>query len=88
VNAKGKPRTVKFDAKFDSKDIPAPVMTVSIPYINERECNLTFKKTGKVVGKNDVSVSMDEKTTTVKEIFNIEATPGEKKRRRLREAMG
>jgi hypothetical protein len=39
-------------------------------------------------GKNDVSVSRDEKTTTVKEIFNIEATPGEKKRRRLREAMG
>ena len=40
---------------------------------------LTFKEAKKVVGKNDVSVSRDGRTTTVTQIYNSEAKPGEKK---------
>jgi hypothetical protein len=82
VDAKGKSSTVKFDAKFDGKDYPSSgdddFDSVSLHRINEREFTLTFKKAGKVVGKNDVSVSSDGKTTNVKEIYNSEAKPGEK----------
>ena len=39
---------------------------------------MTFRKAVKVVGANDVTVSRDGKTTTVKETYNSEAKPGEK----------
>jgi len=82
VDAKGKSSTVKFDAKFDGKDYPSSgddgFDSVSLQRINEREFTLTFKKAGKVVGKNDVSVSKDGKTTTVKQIYSSEVKPGEK----------
>jgi hypothetical protein len=83
VNAKGKSSTVKFDAKFDGKDYPSSgddgFDSVSLHRINEREFTLTFKKAGKVVGKNDVSVSREGRTTTVTQIYNSEAKAGEKK---------
>jgi hypothetical protein len=83
VDAKGKSSTVKFEAKFDGKDYASSgddgFDSVSLHRINQREFTLTFKKAGKVVGENDVSVSRDGKTTTVKEIYNSEAKPGEKK---------
>jgi len=83
VDAKGKSSTVKFDAKFDGKDYPSSgddgFDSVSLHRINEREFTLTFKKAGKIVGKNEVSVSRDGRTTTVTQIYNSEAKPGEKK---------
>src|SRR4051794_19825394 len=61
VDAKGKSSTVKFEAKFDGKDYPSSgddgFDSVSLHRINQREFTLTFKKAGKVVGENDVSVS-------------------------------
>jgi hypothetical protein len=83
VDAKGKSSTVKFDAKFDGKDYPSSgdegFDSVSLHRISERKFILTFKKAKKVVGKNDVSVSRDGRTTTVTQIYNSEAKPGEKK---------
>jgi hypothetical protein len=82
VDAKGKSSTVKFDAKFDGKDYLSSgddgFDSVSLQRINEREFTLTFKKAGKVVGKNDVSASKDGKTTTVKQVYSSEVKPGEK----------
>ena len=40
---------------------------------------MTGRKAKKVVGKNDVSVSRDGRTTTVTQIYNSEAKPGENK---------
>ena len=84
VDAKGKSSTVKFDAKFDGKDYPSSgddgFDSVSLHRINEREFTLTFKKARKVVGKNHVSVSRDGRTTTVTQIYNSEAKPGDNKR--------
>ena len=83
VDDKGKSSTVHFDAKFDGKDYSSSgddgFDSVSLHRINEREFTLTFKKVGKVVGKNRVSVSRDGRTTTVTQIYNSEAKAGEKK---------
>jgi hypothetical protein len=78
-----KSSTVRFDAKFDGKDYSSSgddgFDSVSLHQINEREFTLTFKKAGKAVGKNHVSVSRDGRTTTVTQIYNSEAKSGEKK---------
>jgi hypothetical protein len=83
MDDKGKSSTVRFDAKFDGKDYSSSgddgFDSVSLHRINEREFTLTFKKAGKVVGRNHVSVSRDGRTTTVSEIFNNEAKPREEK---------
>ena len=84
VDDKGKSSTVRFDAKFDGKNYPSSgddgFDSVSLHRINDREFTLTFKKAGKVVARNHVSVSRDGRTTTVTEMYNSEAPkPGEKK---------
>lgn len=81
-DGKIKSSTVSFDARFDGKDYPSSgddgFDSVSLHRISDREFTLAFKKAGKVVGKNRVSVSMDGRTTTVTQIYNSEAKPGEK----------
>ena len=83
MDDKGKSSTVRFDAKFDGKNYPSSgddgFDSVSLHRINDRELTLTFKKAGKVVARNHVSVSRDGRTTTVTEMYNSEAKPGEKK---------
>ena len=69
VEEKGQSRTLKFDAKFDGKDYPVSgdpdFNSVSLHRVNDHRIQGTWKKDGKKLMTNDVSVSQDGKTTTV-----------------------
>jgi hypothetical protein len=81
VDDKDQSSTATFEAKFDGKDYPVNgdpnIDSVSARRVNDRQLFVTFKKAGKVVATNSVSVSKDGKTTTCKYTDHSEAKPKE-----------
>jgi hypothetical protein len=66
-----------YDAKFDGKDCPikgATGYTVSLTKVNDRSIDETYKRDGKIVTVNHLTVSADGKTMSTKSENKVQGT--------------